>query len=392
MFLLYITIIMRKILNRSNIFITFLILINILPNSPIRMILVAFVVAESIINLYVINKKKVAFFIKGLNAIIALFTIYGAFLIVSNPFIYGVFGDRVSNSSYLTTIYISLLPIYSFYRYTEAGYFDDKSLRIWVIILLGAATYRYFQLETHLIQIISDRGLNVEDVTNNTAYIFLSVLPLLFLFKEKQALEYGFLLYCIAFMMMSMKRGAMLIAVVCIIILLIGNKKKQNKSIISEKQIGYSVVILFFIYYIYINYLSTNDYFISKIESEGGSGRTDMYFKLFNSFVDNYEFFSMIFGKGANASIIITGNYAHNDWLEILINQGIIGILIYLYYWKCFLTEVRQNKGNVELFYPLLLLFVMTLSKSFFSMSYAGMSYVDCLALGFYTAKSATNR
>lgn len=383
---------MKRLFKRSNIFLVLLILINVLPASQIRLFLVVFVIVESFVNMYFINKKKVPPFIKGLNAIVALFTIYGVFLVISNPAIYGVFGDRVSNTSYLTTIYISLLPIYSFYRYTMIGDLNEKTIRSWALILVGITTFSYFQREAHLIQIIHENNINSEDVTNNVGYIFLSVLPLLFLFKDKQIIEYGLLLYCTAFMMMSMKRGAMIIALLGILIILKGSRKAVSRSVINVKSIFLTIVIFGFIYYVYVNYLGTNDYFLNKIDDGGGSGRTDTYYILLNTFANRFDFLSMLFGEGANSTIKIAGNYAHNDWLEILINQGLLGIVIYLFYWRCFFTEVSLNKKNMDIFYPLCLLFVMTLLKTFFSMSYSGMSYIDCLSFGFFVAKSNYKR
>ena len=84
--------------------------------------------------------------------------------------------------------------------------------------------------------------------------------------------------------------------------------------------------------------LTTNEYFAYKMTeaTDGASGREDSYTFIWNYFLnklDSGNYLNCIFGEGANASVRITGNYAHNDWLEILTNQGIFGIIIYSIYW-----------------------------------------------------------
>ena len=36
-------------------------------------------------------------------------------------------------------------------------------------------------------------------------------------------------------------------------------------------------------------------------------------------------------------------NFAHNDWLEILTNQGLVGVVIYGFYWVCFMLTCRSR-------------------------------------------------
>ena len=378
---------MKLIFKQSNILILLLVLINTLPPSSMRLVLVFLVIVWSIKNAYRVNIIYNNLYLKGLNYLIILLSIYGFWLIFSAPMILGIYGDRVSNTSYITTIFLSLLPIYSFYYYTRKGELTLEDLRVWLPILILVTTYQYYQNQANLLNIVGDARYNLE-ITNNVGYVFLSLMPLLSIYKNKPIIQYSALLYCIAFLMMSMKRGAMVIAIVCVILLFVGNKRRGSKF----KSLIFFLILLCVIYWLYINILSSNDYFLNKMEQAGGSGRSDIFSLLWHTYTHDYSFWEELFGRGANSSILIAGNYAHNDWLEILINQGIVGIIFYMVYWRNFLHVTLSVKRCQMIFYPLLILFVITLLKSFFSMSYSGMSYIECIAIGYFIAQSDNSR
>lgn len=194
------------------------------------------------------------------------------------------------------------------------------------------------------------------------------------------------------FIMMSMKRGAIFIALGCIFLIIVENSKNGASLKSVFKNFFIVIAIIGVVYYSFVNILSSNDYFSSKMASDGGSGRTDIYSVLWSTYLFDFNFLAQIFGKGANATILLIGNYAHNDWLEILINQGLVGIVVYMIYWKNFIREILKAKKIMHSYYPLLMLLMITLLKSFFSMSYSGMSYIECIAIGVYIAQFEQKR
>ena len=77
-----------------------------------------------------------------------------------------------------------------------------------------------------------------------------------------------------------------------------------------------------------------NDYFQTRLTStlEGNSsGRDEIYSHIWNVF-NNSNMFHYLFGYGAQGSFIMTAKFAHSDWLELLINQGLLGFIIYINY------------------------------------------------------------
>lgn len=60
------------------------------------------------------------------------------------------------------------------------------------------------------------------------------------------------------------------------------------------------------------------------------SGRDTIYSNLFNAWL-NSDIIHLLFGHGFGSTIYISGgSWAHNDWLELLTNFGLLGVSIYL--------------------------------------------------------------
>ena len=91
------------------------------------------------------------------------------------------------------------------------------------------------------------------------------------------------------------------------------------------------------------------------------------------------------------AGVIMTAKFAHSDWLELLINQGLLGFIIYINYWKHYYISWRIAK-NIEVKNILGLLLLIFLFKSIFSMSYASYTYYTNCLLGYCLANLYYNK
>ena len=119
--------------------------------------------------------------------------------------------------------------------------------------------------------------------------------------------------------------------------------------------------------------------------SGNSSGRDNLYTFFWNYFTENADFTHYLLGRGANGTLEIYYNYAHNDWLEIAVNQGLLGIIIYAFYWFCFYKTWKHAK-NIDSKTILVLTALIFFAKTLFSMSYADMSYVSTSVLGYALA------
>lgn len=225
----------------------------------------------------------------------------------------------------------------------------------------------------------------MEDITNNMGYLFVALIPMIAVYKEIR-LQYCLLAACITFIVIGMKRGAILVGCVSLFYFLYFNYR-YNRNISKWKVILFSLLIIVATYFITEHLMETSDYFVSRISQtlEGGSsGRNDLYEYFWDHFKNETDIFKFLFGNGANATLGIGVNYAHNDWLEIAINQGVFGLIIYGIYWLNFWRTIKTTKYNKTAKLVLTLTFLFFFIKTLFSMSYTEYSMETCVVFGYY--------
>lgn len=328
-------------------------------------------------------------YFKGFNMLMLLFTVYGIALIVtsSSTLYYPLSGKDMPSYNYIKSIYLSLLPIYPFYYYTKKGYLTANRLRIWGLIFLASVTLSYFRMQRDALAELLEEGSSVEEVTNNMGYLFLSILPMLVIYRKKPLLQFATFAFVMAFLIMGMKRGAIAIGFVSAIYFMwqIIYKSRGKMRFVF---ILLSVVICVSIVYFFIHEMATSDYMQHRLEStmEGNSsGRDKLYSFFWYYFTDEADIMHYLIGRGANGTLEIYYNYAHNDWLEIAVNQGLLGLVVYVLYflgfyktWKC--------ATNTDAKTILALMLFIFFAKTMFSMSYADMTFVATSPLGYALA------
>lgn len=328
---------------------------------------------------------KLPDYFKGLNLLLIILTLYGTISILNNEVI-KLHYERVPNFYYLKIIYISLLPTYSAFLYTIKGQLTKKSLSIWILFWFIVATLQFNHEEhTRLL-----KYFRREEVTNNMGYVFLSLMPALILFNKKPLIQFSLLLYCISFIFMGMKRGAIIISILIFIYYI----NRLYKTSPKKLKIYILLSILFLIgtvFYIITDIISSSDYFNHRLEQTidgDSSGRDIIFGKLWNHFVNETNILKILFGNGNYSTISIAGNYAHNDWLEILLNNGLVGIFIYIIYWYLFVKTWFKSKRFPDIYTALGMILISSFILTLFSMSYTGLKIYTTITLGFFIAIS----
>ena len=106
----------------------------------------------------------------------------------------------------------------------------------------------------------------------------------------------------------------------------------KNKGT-NIKSISIFIGLIVAIYWFVANNSETINHIVSRfhaIEDDEGSGRTELYDVILNSF-SNSSFISQMFGHGYRSVIsILDGVPAHNDFLEILYDFGIVPLTVYV--------------------------------------------------------------
>lgn len=328
-------------------------------------------------------------YFKGLNLLVLMFSIYGFALIISSPstLYYPMSGLSIPSYNYIKSIYLSILPIYAFYYFSCKGYLTADKLRWWAIVFCVSCVVSYYYNMRQSLEALIQRGSSAEEITNNVGYTFLSLIPIWALFRKKPLLQYLGLALCMVYIIMGMKRGAILIGGIIVFYFvwrIIKTSRGKQRVVIFFLTIVLAIVAVYFV----IDMLSNSDYFVQRLEAtkEGdSSGRDSLYSFFWTYFIERADFVQYLFGRGANGTLEIYYNYAHNDWLEIAVNQGMLGVIIYAVYWICFYRTWRRST-NIEAKTILALVGIIYFAKTIFSMSYGDMTYVCTSVFGFALA------
>ena len=322
---------------------------------------------------------------KTLNLLLASLVIYGFFSYIERDYV-GINGVKIKSGTYMIAALRTFLPIYTCFIFTKLGYITSKTIRFWFFI---------FFIQSINIYIISrsvDLGLEMYDLdqmrTNNRGYLFVSLFPLLFFFKEKPVFQYVCITIMLFLTIISVKRGAILtisLATICFFLHQF-SKVSYSKKILAV--FVFAILIIQGSNFVENLYESSN-VFQTRYEStmEGSSSGRDVIAANLLEIYLSSDIRHVIFGFGADGTLGF-GLYAHNDWLEILFNQGIVGLVLYFFFWFQLLRLWRKGRKNGQDINFLMTMWLLcNFPKSLFSMWYSMANIIITMPLGYYLAK-----
>ncbi len=351
--------------------------------------ILAILLCSSLFYCYKVNVTyKLPTFFKALNAFLIMATIYGVILMLSPTQIYlfNILSNPISKMTFLKSIYISLLPIYVFYYFGKTNKLNGDIIRLftifWLVVVIFSFVRHFRTIETLML----DNGYTEDvEITNNIAYEFLALFPLLFFWNRRPLVQYALIFVLIAFIFSGMKRGAIFIGVICFIWFLF----RVFKSSKGKKRIGIvlmSIIILSVSINYVINMYETSLYFQLRIEQTldgNSSGRDTIFSTLWNHYKEELSLMKFLFGNGAYYTVAVAGIFAHNDWLELLINQGLLGASIYASMYLSLIYTLFRIKKNEFVFSILMMVVIIMFASSLFSMLYGSLGLPLSVALGY---------
>lgn len=357
--------------------------------SVIARLLILLLILVSLIHAYrIFQTPQKPIYFKGLNALIIMYTVYGLFLFLTDGLVVKGIIKTVPTFYYLKENYIALLPIYSCYYYTKKGYLTEELFSLFAIIFVFVGIAFYYNIQRLTIETLMESGIDVDEVTNNSGYVILAVLPSLLILRKKPILQYIAIGVCVLFVILSFKRGAMLCS--AIFLLLFARDRLKNRRGLRKALILMTIAIGFvFISQFVLRLFASSDYFAYRVEQtlEGeSSGRDGIYSNILNHYFNEAGIVQKLIGYGANGTIKVFTNYAHNDWLEILTNQGFLGIVVFISYCVCFYKTIRKRNITLDSRLALLTIFVMFLLQSFFSAGITNTVIFTSSMMGFALA------
>lgn len=205
------------------------------------------------------------------------------------------------------------------------------------------------------------------DFINNGSYIILLFLPIV-LCIENNIIKNIILSFIGAVVLSSAKRlGIISLGLSLLVYFSMLQFSKKNLKQFLLYTFIFSIAVFIALYmYEKINVMSDNllsDRMNSLFEDQG-SGRDEVYSITFNMIVDS-DFLSLLFGHGWNSVVRYSriNLSAHNDFLEILFDFGVIVLFFYLYFYvlaiKKFFRMKRQYSRYIGPYATLLIIFFL---------------------------------
>lgn len=314
-------------------------------------------------------------------------------LLIINILGYVFTGNYSRDLGMFKGVLMSLLSFYPFYYMSRNGELKSKHLIFFLFIMIPVTISTFY---FNRIQFLSQLSYEREDIVNNIAYSFVSLIPLVFLIKKNRLLSVAIMLVLIFFIIQGGKRGAIVVGAMGLMMYIYYQMRTVNKKYKVRGYILISIVAVVIGYFAYDMFIS-NEYLISRMEQmvEGNvSGRDRIYANIFNGWLESDSFMNLLFGYGFAGSRLLSGSghFAHNDWLELLSNFGLLGVSIYLIlFYSIFKTIRNSNWGNDK---KIIFLTIMGMwfATSIFSMGYTSMGgYLNAMMLAYLLGSRSRN-
>jgi O-antigen ligase len=115
------------------------------------------------------------------------------------------------------------------------------------------------------------------------------------------------------------------------------------------------------------------------------SNRRNIYSNLIQAYVNKANPVNWLFGFGADGTILLTHRQAHNDWLQILVDHGLVGSIVFLVFWiRAFVSRKRFANNDLKFLFSMVV--IMLFVRTLFSMSINDMYISSNLILGYCLA------
>lgn len=236
-----------------------------------------------------------------------------------------------------------------------------------LITVVVSVPYFYHEQQAAL----SKLSTEIDDVTVNATVLFLTLLPLFFLVRNRFVSFVSFCV-CLFFLILGAKRGNIVAAIIPTV-LYTGLLFKESK-----KSLGRVLIFILLVVGVAVwlrNVILADEYLLMRYEDtlEGhSSGRDMIYPVMWNMWAESGDVVKLLFGYGYDGTVTYSylHKYAHNDWLEVLVDFGIIGIMCYVTMFILFVKfylAIRQRNMR----YAFLSIIFIWFFKSLYSAAYA---------------------
>lgn len=225
--------------------------------------------------------------------------------------------------------------------------------------------------------------------TNNLGYPIVSLMPLTVFFWKKKLVFWPLVIFILIMSLVSVKRGAILCSVVFIMIITYIYLRELGR--INFKTVLALVIVGSTICYIGSLFLENSDFLLRRLGDtlEGNTSSRDYIYKNLIDRWSNSGLLLQLFGNGPIATTKL-GILAHNDWLEVLYDFGLVGFLFYvIFIFGIYFFWVRKKYIPVQCKCAFFIVFAYYVLRSTFSMSFYVLDTILVMfAFGYFIAEA----
>ena len=225
------------------------------------------------------------------------------------------------------SITIVLFSYFPFYHFAKQGDIDYKNINWFIVTLFIIDTIYLFNNKS-----FRKRDTLEENNVLNQAYLFVHLIPLILLFLKRKYLFLGGALAGLL-VLMGAKRGAILCMALEMLVFFIYLLKDNSYG---KKYKGVILLLIVILIGLGAYYLSGHEYVRDRLLNTGsdldasGEIRSERYLVLWKIVFDRTNYVDLIFGYGFSQTVPLGGGLAHQDWIEVLIDNGLVGLVLYV--------------------------------------------------------------
>lgn len=280
------------------------------------------------------------------------------FLLTVSIFGFFIHITTITDTGFIASIVLALLLLRCIASYSE------ENFRLFIFYIVLSATVSIIFSFTHYNDLVSDfyttsgyvNRLRWKD--SNYISFFIGIVSLISLFLYKKNKENVKLFYLISFVVFVVAI-CLLLSRGTILFLIISLTYYFRKSIFRLSTVKYYILIALLLWVPY--QMGFFDSVIERFLSEDfatGSGRINIWRQGIDTFF-NKDLFVILFGAGANqaSTMAVSGDInwsPHNNYLEILYNYGIFGLIIFVLFFMSLFFTSKTNEKQTMLVYIIL--------------------------------------
>ena len=303
---------------------------------------------------------------------IILFLFYAFFVeIITNTF-------SIENFYYLSVSFFAIIGGYSFsdsYNKKKIKNIISKSTIIVYIILVVMFFQNFFRL-----------GFLNAGVQTSIVYPLVFFVLIGCLYNDNVTIICSVPIIYAGFILMA--RSVILLAVSIVLLKLI--IAKNYKFGLTKKITLFLVFCGVSIYLFQFALQSSGSNIFEKVAIRGGdfsSGRNDIYLQSLSYFFKS-SFVKMIFGNGADTASKIFGISGHSDFIQFLLNFGIIGMIWFAkIQFECIRSVKHQGRTTIKYIEIFVLILYMTINQFFLAV---GPDTFYGLIIGMFAGQNRT--